>query len=292
MAQHERSIDYATYITIPTQAIVDRGFKECCYKNIVLASLTESDAEKNDYTSFFFVKQNSSDTCDFVLINSATLAEYSLDDTYGELVEFGGYNTQPNLKTFKVEWRKVLNVLGAGTYQIRKDISISGITNEIISNTYTLRHYSTTEADRTIRIDSVFNGEFVNLGVDFKGTGYSTTLRTKGFFGNREVKYTVENLVRRGTYKKETYDFRNENEYILQTGAIPDCITDQIFDLMLWGDEIFITDYNSVNHSYKYKLFPVELAENIGTEYINRTRRAVVNIKFKDRYNNQRKINC
>lgn len=290
---HERAIDYVTRAIIPKQEEIDRGFKECCYYNIVLASDSLNDSQYNDFTSFYFVKQSNSDECDFVLLDASTLTEYALnDDTYGEFNDFGDYSTQPNLKTYKIEWKKVLSVLGVGSYRIRKDLTVSGVPSQISSNTYTLRRYSTVEADKTVRVDSVYNSYINHLGVDFSGTDYTTSLRTKGFFGNRKPRYTIENNIRRSTYAKEPYLMTNEYEYVYQTGILPDCVTSEIFDFMLWGDEIFVSDYNSVNHSYNYTLFPIDLFGSEDPNYINRTRKAVINLKFKDRFNNQRKLKC
>lgn len=289
---HERAIDYVDAVSIPVQEDVDRGFKECCYNNIVLADLLSSDSDKNDFTSVFFKRQSSSDTCDFVLVDSATLTEYSLNDSiYGDFVDFDGYDNQQDLKTYKVEWKKVLTLLGEGVYYIRKDTIIAGIATPIKTNTFTLKKYSIVNADHTIRIDSVFNGELVKTSVDFSGTDYTTSLRTSGYFGDREVTFTQDNIVRIDYYT-EQISIASDNEYNLQTGFIPYCITSELFDFMLLADELYITDYNSTNHSYKYKIHPVQLSENAGTRYFARARKAEVNLKFKDRIVNNRKINC
>ncbi len=61
---------------------------------------------------------------------------------------------------------------------------------------------------------------------------------------------------------------------------------------MVLGNELFISDYNKNNYSYRHELTPVELADNRGEEYPVFTRDVNINLTFTDRYKSNRKINC
>jgi hypothetical protein len=127
-------------------------------------------------------------------------------------------------------------------------------------------------------------------GVDFTGSEYKTTLRLPGFFGRRELKWEEDNLIDRN-YNKRQISMKQTNEFKFQTNLIPDCISDEIFDFLLFSDNIKLNDYNLNNHSYKYKNFSVKLESNEGTENITTTRKVRVNLVFSDKTVNNNKRN-
>lgn len=287
----ERTLAYSIMVKLPEPPEPDRGFKECCYDNLVLASLTSNKYQYNDFNGFYFQKQLPSDSCDFVLIQLSTGDEFALDDaTYGVFKDFGDYLTQPDLTTYKVEWRKVLALLGTGLYQIKKEISIAGLPFTELSNTFHLEQFTNEIADKTVRLDSVMDGQLVHLGVDFKGTGFTTSIRTEGFFGNRNPEYEQDNLVKRN-YDTIQISMSQKNEYQYQTGLLPVCITEQIYDFMLFGNKLIMNDYNLANHKY-YSVKAVELSGNKGAKYYVGQRDSRINLTFTDREKDKRKLNC
>jgi len=287
----ERTLSFANFIIIPPSTPANRGFKECCYDNVVLADNGSSDYEKNDFVSFYFVRQTASDDIIWKLTNPLGGTFTISDDTYGSFKDFGSYPDQPNLKTFKIEWEKVLTLLGEFNYNLSSSFTVGGIALTSDSNTFHLKQFTTLLADKTVRIDSVMNGELVHLGIDFKGTDYTTSLRMMGFFGRRNTKFVQDNIVKRD-YSVEQISMSQENEYQFQTGLLPICITDELYDFILFGNEIFISDYNLNNHSYGFTKFAVELDSNKGANYYSLIRDSRVNLIFKDRIKNKRKINC
>lgn len=292
MARGERTIAYAIKVSLPEPPIPDKGFKECCYTNLVLGHTTDSDPYKNDYTGYFFKKQTSGDDCEFILHEIATGNTYDLNDgTYGIYKAFGDIVEQPNLTTFIVDWRKVLQVLGTGLYQVEKSITIVGLVFSEMSNTFTLNHFSDQIADKTIRIDAYMDGTMVHYDTDFRGSDFKTSMRTTGFFGRRDPKYKQDNLVKRN-YEVKQISMSQENEYTLQSGLIPECITREIYDFILFGNKLFLSDYNLINHSYRFRLHEAELDSNKGGKYYTTNRDARLNLTFKDRIKNKRKVNC
>lgn len=288
----ERTIAYATMVRLPEPPIPDKGFKECCYTNLVLAHQTDSDPYKNDFTGFYFQKQTSGDDCDFILHELATGNTYALNNgTYGVFKDFGSITGNGDLTTYIVQWRKVLAVLGTGLYQVERAITVAGLTFSMMSNTFTLEQFTNVTADKTIRLDASMDGTMVHLGVDFKNSEFETSIRTFGFFGRRNPKYKQDNLVKRN-YDTVQISMSQENEYEMQTGLIPECITTEIYDFILFGNELFASDYNLINHSYKFRLHEVELDKNKGGKYYTTNRDSRINVTFKDRVKNKRKINC
>ena len=286
----ERTLSYAVRVKLPEQPPVDRGFSKCCYKNLVLADTTDTDPYKNDFTGSFYKRETPNSTVDFKLVDVATTTEYALNtSTYGIFQDFGG--VQDDLSYYIVEWRKVLTLLGEGVYQIKKELTIAGISVDILSDTYHLKQFSIPVADGTVRIDTVMDGKLIAIDTDFLNSGYTTSLRVRGYFGNPEYSYEQDNIAQRDySFKQNTMSSKREYKY--QALQLPECITDEMFNFILFGKELFISDYNGNNHSYKYELVPVKLEGNTGTEYFVTDRGVNVNLTFSDRTEDDRKINC
>lgn len=287
----ERGIGYAIKINLPDAPPPDRGFSKCCYLNLVFADSLDSDPYKNDYSGAWFQRDLPNSTCTFKLVDVVTTTEYFLNSaTYGTFYDFGNA-ANPDLTYYVVDWRKVLNLLGTGAYQIKKELTIAGIAIDIYSDTYTLKEFSIAAADQTVRIDSFMDGKLVKYNTDFKGTGYKTSMRLRGFFGRAEYSFEQDNLAKRDySYLQNTMS--SKREYKFQGLQIPECITDELWNFILFGNELFISDYNGNNHSYKYELVPVKLEGNSGTEFFVTDRGVNINLTFSDRTENDRKINC
>jgi hypothetical protein len=288
--QGERTIGFAVRVNLPESPPPDRGFSKCCYTNLVLADVTDSDPYKNDFSGVFFKRETPSSTVVFKLVDTVTLTEYFLNsDTYGTFQDFGG--VQEDLSYYIVDWRKVLTLLGSGTYQIKKELDIVGISVDVFSNTFTLKPFSIDNADNTVRIDSVMNGKLINIDTDFKGTNYKTSVRLRGYFGRNERTFEQDNIAQRD-YNLIQNTMSSKSSYQFQGLQIPECITVDLWNFILFGNELFVSDYNKNNHSYKYELIPVILEDNSGTEFFVLDRAVNVNLKFSDRRENNRKINC
>lgn len=280
----ERTLSYATRIILPELAPEDKGHKECCFENIVLAHLTETDDYKNDYSGFYHQKQLTTETVKFTITDNNTFTEEIVDDSFG--VFKSNYIDNPFLETFVLDWKKVLIANGSGYYIVEKEVIIAGITIVIPLGGFKLNHFTNQSADKTIRIDSVMNGLLVSENVDFSNTSFQTSLRIKGFFGRRSVNFVEDNLVD-SNYRKQQISIKQENEYKLQTGSIAECLTTHIFDYLLLSNELFMNDYNIINHSYKFRKFSVTYGGNEGDGYSNKSRKAILNLTF-----NKRNINA
>jgi len=291
-SDRERTISFALGVDIPT-AGEDPGivFKECCYKHNVFGDLNSSDNQKNDYSSFYHQRQLPTETVDFVLYHFETGDEYDLNDNvFGDFYDFGDFDSNENLSGFLVKWKKVLFEIGEGNFKIIKRINIVGLTIEQNSITFTLNQYSTMKADKTVRIDVVMNGKLIKSNVDFTDTNWKHSLRVPGFFGIREPQFEEDTIVNRH-YEKRQISMSQSNEYKFQTNLIPDCLTTEIFDFILFSNDIFMNDYNLNNHSYNFRKFGVKLASNDGSVYGNKTRKVQLNLTFNDKFENNWKRN-
>lgn len=291
----ERTIGYAVRASIPKPEPPNRGFKECCYTNVVLADLSSTDSYKNDFSSVYFKRQTPNDSITYELVGASTGVTALVDGVHGIELAFGN-TAQPDLSYFIVEWRKVLIQLGEDQYTIRKTVTIGGVPVVQLSNTYDLKQFSVQRADNTVRIDCNVDGLLVRENVNLKGTGYKNSIRIQGYFGDRQNNFEQNNVVfsdKGGQpYYSQQITISNDYEYTFQAYQIPECISRVLNNEVLMGNELFISDYNKNNHSYLYELLPVELVDDNGAEYpvINRT--VNISLTFSDRLKNNRKTNC
>ena len=275
----ERTISYAIRVVFPKEIDVDKGFSECCYDNIALASSSDTDPYKNDFYGVYHVRQLSSEVCDIVLLKDSV--EYPItDNTFGEYIDFGGVQDNDVYKHFICDWRKVLIALGQGNYSIRKDITIAGQTFSISSNTFTLREYSISNAHYTVRIDSYMNDFLVKNNVNFNKTGFKTSLRVRGYFGDPQAVFSKTSKIV-GTYQQKDYQKTIDKEYVFEGDNLPECISSEIVYFMLLGD-VFINDYNTNNHQYDLIDIGVTVKENAGNGYAIFNRNTSLNITFED----------
>jgi hypothetical protein len=296
----ERTKGYAVQVGLPKPEPVDRGFSECCYSNLVFGDVADTDPYKNDFSSVFFQRQTPTDTVTFEIIPASTGVPVALVDvTHGVFYPIGATNTNPNLTYFKVEWRKILSVLGEDTYTLRKIITIAGVgPTNVDSNSFQLKPFSIAKANNTVRIDSIQDGTLNvrDTDVNFKNSLYETSLRVTGYFGDAQDSIEQDNVVFSSKKGKKYYEdqitMSNDPEYTFQANNIPECISSELRKFVIYGNEIFISDYNTNNHSYEYELLPVVLDDIATNDYPVLGRGVNISMVFKNRSKNKRKTNC
>jgi hypothetical protein len=257
----------------------NRGLKDCCCKYYVLAS-AENDGWKNDVTSAWIKLSDVSDTHSFELYKDGQLTNYvCTSDTF--VNEQNAYYTT-------IEWADVLASDGIGCYALVVNFEISGITGQFTWGKYDLKEYSIQNALKTARIKAIFNGYQQTDGIDFTASNVVSTHRFFGFIGNRQPNSEIDNIIYENREMKRVIR-ENLNDYEIITEPSDECIIKPMIDLYLLSEnQLFISDYNAHNHSYRYFDVPVIVAESPSIEYKDYSRKATLTCKVSDKFKTNR----
>ena len=292
--------DYLERTFIWADVVDDRVFEDeeqefpdvCCYKLPVFGSTVDSSRYKNDIKGLFAGKR--AQTIEWFLIRCSDETEYPLNDnTYGTYFPVGSYTYEPLAKYYQLQWRKVLELLGAGTYVIKTVQSLfARPSTTSYSCPYELKEFSFKLANNTVRIESVMNGYLEDSGFNYKGLNIADDLRFGGKFGYEEHSY------------EQTFEIKTNNdqalnrsdltsEFILNSHLIPHvCVAQPLFNYFLRSTSIYISDYNNDNHNYDYRSFPVVLVNPEEETYYSQNRNVKVSIRFKERVLKRRTSTC
>lgn len=256
----------------------DRGLIDCCCTQLVLGSNGESWA--NDLSSMWIKLSNSEDSLNFLLLD----CNQNVIDNF-DAVEFPN---EPNAYYCTVNWNNVLIDHGQGGYTLAIAYSISGISGLLLWGDYKLLPYTIQNALKTARVRAIFNGKQTIDGIDFTNSNVISTHRFYGYIGNRQPNMTIDNLIYENREMKRVIR-ENLNDYEIITDPEDECILRPLLELYLISEnQLFISDYNAHNHSYRYLDMPVIVSESPTVEYKDFSRKAVLKCKVGDKFKNQR----
>ena len=257
----------------------NRGLKECCCTYQVLGDSTD-DAYKNDKSSAWIKLSDSSDTVTFILKKNGVNATYTPTTNL--------FINEENAKYTTVDWGAVMVSDGVGCYTIEIEYSISGIVGSLIWGTYNLQPYSIQNALHTARVRVIFNGYQEIEQINFSGSQVESTFRFFGYIGNRQPNTEIDNIIY-GNREMKRVKRENLNSYEIVTDPSDECITRPLIDLYLLSEnQLFISDYNAHNHSYRYQDIPVIVDESPELEYYDFSRKAKLSCKVTDKFKNKR----
>jgi hypothetical protein len=269
----------AIRLPIPFQE-EDRGWKGCCEcRMLVLASAT-SDTWKNDVTSAWIKLSDPTDTVNFILEKEGVVTTYS--------PPLFSFPNEENAYYTTIKWADVLASDGAGCYDLKVEYNISGILGQFTWGEYTLRPYSIQNALRTARIRVKFNLRQEVEGINFTDANVEDTIRFYGFIGERQPKTEIDNLIYQDRTMKSVVR-ENLDQWSIMTDPLEDCMMYKLTDLYLLSEnEMWISDYNIHNHSYRIQDIPVILEESPEIDYLVKYQRkavltALVGRKLKNR---------
>lgn len=262
---------------------------ECEYEEQVFALNGGTDFQ-NDKSAFARRRILSVDTIVFELWKNDVLLTTLTDATYGEFFDFGAFTTQPDVKAFRIEWEKVLNLQGSGRYQFKAVETIVGVVTIFESRLFRLRLYDLEDIDGTVRIETVQNGN-INGGpasFDFKGMNWDNMFRLSGAVSGRKPTLVQDSYL---NSKREHTQIQSSiiNSYTLTTELIPRSVVNLlVFDSLL-ANTIFVTDYNlfSTNmitqgKSFEYNRIPM-FPEKIGEPVeFSQSQKSLYEIDFLD----------
>jgi hypothetical protein len=193
---------------------------------------------------------------------------------------------QPDAVGFVIDWRQVVSggALTQGCYRVVIEWDLEGNTGEFYYGSFNLRAYSVENAAKTVRLLVVLNDLVRKQGINYKDSGFATTIRFEGQFGYMQPNYDTENII----YTSRTREkVRNEaiRTYELRSNFLLSCQTRMIDEeYLLTANQIFVTDHNFNNHVDSYYDFPVILNEDESPTFeYNESIYAKIRASFKDK---------
>lgn len=257
----------------------NRGLKDCCCKQLVLAG-NGNESWKNDKSSAWIKLSDELDSVGFVLKKNGIVTNYI--PTISEFIN------EPNAFFTTINWADVLVSDGVGCYTLEISFDISGATGSFIWSEYTLKLYTIENALTTARVRAIFSGYHETDGIDFTGSNVESTHRFNGFIGFRQPNTEIDNIIYSNREMKRVIR-ENLNDYEISTDPSDECIIKPLIDLYLLSEnQLFISDYNAHNHSYRYLDLPVIVSESPSVEYKELSRKAVLTCKVSDKFKQNR----
>jgi hypothetical protein len=257
----------------------NRGLKDCCCSYYVLGS-PDQESWKKDQTSAWIKLSDLGDTHTFTLYKNGQPTTYVCPN-YSFVNEANAFYTT-------IEWSDVLESDGVGCYTLKVEFVISGITGEFIWGKYDLKPYSIQNALKTARIKAIFNGYHEVDQIDFTASNVESTHRFFGYIGNRQPNTEIDNIIYDNREMKRVIR-ENLNDYEIITEPSDECIIRPMVELYLLSEnQLFISDYNAHNHSYRYLDIPVIVSESAQIEYKDLSRKATLTCKVSDKFKSNR----
>jgi hypothetical protein len=258
-----------------------RGWKDCCCEQLVLGDKKSKETWTNDLTSFWIKLSDQNDSAAFYIKNNETGFTQQLN-----AIEFVN---EPNAFYATVNWGIILSDIGVGCYELYIEYNISGIIGTISWGSYQLKPYSIENAMKTARVSAKFDGYHEIEGINFSGSNVASTFRFYGFIGFRQPNYEIDNLIYGDRQMKRNLR-ENLNSYEIITDPADECIIRPLVELYLLSEnELYISDYNVHNHSYRYLDLPVIVQESPKIEYPDEfARKASLTCTVGDKFKNKR----
>ena len=115
-----------------------------------------------------------------------------------------------------------------------------------------------------------------------------SSFRFFGYIGNRQPNMETDNIIYQNREMKRVIR-ENLNTYEIVTEPTDECITKPLLELYLLSEnQLFISDYNAHNHSYRFNDIPVIVQESPSVEYYDLSRKAKVTCIVADKFKNKR----
>lgn len=267
-------------ITLPTDFVEqDRGADDCCCEYLVLGS-AGADTWKNDKTSAWIKLSDPTDIFSFALYKNGVITSY--------LPVPVPFPNEPNAYYTTISWIDVLNSDGIGCYELKIDYNISGVIGSVSWGKYNLKPYSVANALGTARVRALFNGIQETEGINFTNSNVDYSFRFPGFIGSQQPNTETDNIIY-GNREMKRVIRENLNTYEINTDPLTECFIRPLMTLFLLSEnELFISDYNVFNHSYRYLDLPVIVNESPEITYFDFSRKASLKCKVEDKFKNKR----
>ncbi len=258
--------------TTKSASVVNTSLDYCfcqfeCEQNLLV--FAGANGRENDLFTLYFKSEDENATVKY-FINDTEIT----DNTYGKTIQNG----------YIVDFGKVYSELGGGDYVLKIEIEQFGETQEIKYGKFKLAPFNIMRANGTVKIQANLNNRIEN-GFDFGNENVPFEIRIDGKFGNRQrvIEQVLNQLSSRNT---EIAHKRWHYEYELNFDIQKFNFLKLIFETILAGEQIYITDYNLDTIGQEpYNKLPVIEIETNSDEYqgINSTTHT---IRFEDALKN------
>lgn len=259
--------------TIPPETY---NTKECCYPMLVFGDLLDTASWKNDVTSVWFkLSGDTTDYVDFILYDDKDVQTSYQPSKKNLPHNDGNYAT--------IYWRDLLQAEASGCYYIKVKYMLDGTEGEFIWGEYKLQKYSTEATSGTIRIKSKINQYYSIDDIDFTDTNIIDCIRVNGFFGEMKPNFKIDNLIYENR-KFENVQRERIATYTMKTDPILYKFSEPLINVHLLAENtIWLSDYNSFNHSWFYKDIELIVSNSPEIEYVEQSRLAKVTCEFTDK---------
>jgi hypothetical protein len=257
----------------------NRGYFRCCCPFNVLAD-GSSNSWANDITSAWIKLSGPGDTASAILYKNGIPTNYVPDPQ--------PFVNEPNAFYWTIPWKEVLALDGAGCYELKISYDISGIVQDFTWGIYTLKPYTIQNALKTARLRVIFDSQQEIEGINFSGSQVEDSIRFFGYIGNRQPNTEIDNLIYQNREVKKVVR-ENLNTYEILTDPTCEEHIKKLTDLYLLSEnQLFISDYNAHNHSYRYLDIPAIVQESPEITYFDFSREASLKCIVGDKFKNKR----
>ena len=252
----------------------------------VFADLVNTTSTRNnDFTKWRFTAPIGG-SVECILTRCDTNTTYTINDTtYGAFMDVGDLATYPNDWSFAIEWYRVANLIGFGTYSLEftiKDASLNTLFSES-TPCYFLQPYSCDDANGTVRFEVLQNG-YNQSGFDWGGfTGLFKLFTKQQIRLNGYVKKTAiseTDYVTTSQYKSDHVQTRVYHEYEVTLRSVDEYVYLKLVKGLLLEMPVMLTVYDTSNDT-KYDNFEVKFLD-VESEEFDKNRQSNVKIKFDD----------
>lgn len=255
---------------------------DCCFSELVIGDLVETEEYKNDKTSFLFSISLATDTVTIKLYKDDVEIATLNDDTYGTYFAPSYFPNQDKIG-FYLEWRSILSVFGAGNYQVKADRVIINQNSTLESHNYELKPYNEFITNGTVKVQ-VFSSGYIEGGINYLGFEWEQSVRLQGKFWNAQTSFETDNYKDSNRNIQQIQD-EMTTDYDLELAPIPVNIAKPLIYDRLLGNRILIFDYNLFNFD-KYNGFEVYLKEIVDSKFFARSGKGKFSFKFTDKIQN------
>lgn len=195
---------------------------------------------QNEKTTFAFIKTISTDTFSFKVYKDNILKTTITDNTYGDLVS--SYATNTKQYSFVLDWKKIYVAFGRGSYTVKNDYTIMGVSKTYTSQKFCVTEYDCKEANGWIKLEWTQKGNIESNEFKFC-TPLNHCIKIKGWLDIQAPK-TVEDTYRTSTREVKTFRKEQINNYLLNFKLIRENMLSLFNENMVLSDKILLTDYN------------------------------------------------